>query len=110
MTWACRGCGASEGYQPFAGVKAVEFWIRDRSSPGTVPNVKVMIGNPNLNKWCNNEIGLRGLPAAATEGEWQKFDIAVSAFNCPDQAAASQIGFQPNEQVNFCIDDLQLVR
>lgn len=71
MTWACRGCG-NEGYQPFAGAKSIEFWIRDQGSPGSVPNVHLVLGNPEMNKWCNSEVALSGQTAAASEGDWRK--------------------------------------
>lgn len=73
--------------------------------------VQVLIGNPDLGKWCNSEVYLRSTSATASEGDWRRFVIPMSSFNCDAaQDTASQIGFQPLEQVNFCIDYLKLDR
>ncbi|GBF95926.1 hypothetical protein Rsub_08049 [Raphidocelis subcapitata] len=149
MTWACRGCGMAEGYKPFEGIKGVEFWIKNKASPGSTPDLVVQIGNPDTGEWrlgywavlggrarthafgrcfsgsawpfaslgvcagkyCN-DVFLSGLAPAATEGDWQKFEIGAGSLSCAPGVleGASQIAFNPKSQVSICIDDLRLLR
>lgn len=54
MSFYCRyGCGKEGGPQPFAGVSNIAFWLRDPTKPGTIPPLRIILGNQDEQRFCN---------------------------------------------------------
>eukprot|EP00879_Flechtneria_rotunda_P014364 GHRR01015006.1.p1 GENE.GHRR01015006.1~~GHRR01015006.1.p1 ORF type:complete len:137 (-),score=33.38 GHRR01015006.1:2934-3344(-) len=115
MTWACRECGSKAGYQPFADVGSVTFWMLNQGSPGSVPPVWLQLNNPDIEKACNAKLDMSTITPDTKQADgWMKYTIPMQTFDCPNPEQMNQLLWNTKEgltsNIQMCLDNVQINR
>eukprot|EP00198_Chlamydomonas_reinhardtii_P014096 XP_001703433.1 predicted protein [Chlamydomonas reinhardtii] len=135
LTFRCRACGITPGYQPFAGASGLSLWIRPNSNSSdpfasstpnnTLPPLKLFVTSddrdaPNANgtiRYCFNEVYFNSTSPAATRpvpgsnNTWYQMSVPLSAFKCEGAVATEQLNRFDLQNVAerdafFCLDKI----
>lgn len=114
ITFMCRKCGMDGVHEPFNGAKRLQFWIRFDPSPGQQPPIRLVVGNPDLEKYCYSQPRLDRDVSPVEYGEqgWLKYDVSIDQMDCPDVYQLSQVTFslEDYDQAGFCISELRIIK
>lgn len=115
------------GYQPFAKAERLDFWIKSNtkssdvyasSTPkGLPPPLKVFLMSDEKNLWCNKEVLLKDTKWVARKGDYYKYELPLSLFQCTENSGAKSITninrvdiSNTNERdADYCIDEMVLI-
>ncbi len=93
---------------PFEGATSLRFAVS--SSGGSVPPLTVFIRatDPSIGPYCNNQVSLAGRAAAASEGDFYRFEVPFEDFGCSSPRTAARLEFQnpTDDTVQFCLDEV----
>jgi cullin-associated NEDD8-dissociated protein 1 len=119
--------GYRPGYRPFAKASRLDFWVKSNTKsldpfasstpPGQVPPLKVFLMNDEKSLYCNKEITLDQVKPVARNGDYYKFQLPLSMFECVEGSSAGSLAnidrvdfMNVNERdADYCLDGMQLV-
>ncbi len=75
-----------------------------------LPNLKTLILNDATKRYCGAEPTTGSLTPSQRSGDWYRFDIPISAYNCESTADKTRFELQNINALNtlFCIADLTI--
>uniref|UniRef100_A0A383WGT9 Expansin-like EG45 domain-containing protein n=1 Tax=Tetradesmus obliquus TaxID=3088 RepID=A0A383WGT9_TETOB len=118
--------GNQPGYQPFAGVTAIQLTLRSNSNdkspdktatPKNEPvDLKVFLQNYESKKYCNSDARTGQFVTQSLGDGWFSYKIPLSAFKCDYEGALphqlTRIDLQNTKVLHaaFCLGELRLLR
>eukprot|EP00775_Hariotina_reticulata_P009595 gene9595-9758_t len=114
---------ADYGTTPLKDAARLDFWIKSTTTradqfktstpPGKVPPLLIKLSNDSDQRACGSQVKLADIQPAETQGEWYKFKIQLTDFNCGGGSLgwlgnANRIDIlNPNSQdADFCLDNI----